>query len=513
MDLSIIIATYNRADTLRTCLERLTRQTEAAASYEVVVVVDGSTDHTLEMLGELAPPFALHVISQPNRGQAAALNAGLAVAQGRFVIILDDDISAAPELVAAHLRAQRAGAERAGAGQGVVGLGRLLTSAHPGEDQFAHFMAQWLNGHYERLDAGRAPEYTDCYSGNMSAPRSALLEVGGFATDLPASHDVELGYRLANLGLSFAYVPAALGRQDYLKSTPTILAEAERYGQNDLELLRRHPPMLAHLQLARFGDTTLRQRVLWRLLLALSIPASWLTGVGSLFGGGPLAEVWFRFLHDYGYWRGVRRAVPDRESWRRITSRTPILMYHAFAGSGEPASRFVLPASQFQRQLALMRRLGYTVISLAELARLLAEHQLPLPKTVVLTIDDGYADNLTVALPLLRRYGATATLFLVSGDIGDENRWDATGPLADRKLLTWPEIDEMRAAGIAIGSHATRHLPLAQLSPADAVQMLDSRAALEHKLGHGDHPFCLSLRQPHASHYRCGSRGRLPRRV
>src|SRR5919205_3892081 len=104
VELSVIIPTYNRREPLRTCLEALSGQT--IANFEVVVVIDGSTDGTREMLAAMATPYALRAIWQQNSGQCAARNHGAAMANGRYFLFLDDDIIADPGLVAGHLRAQ-----------------------------------------------------------------------------------------------------------------------------------------------------------------------------------------------------------------------------------------------------------------------------------------------------------------------------------------------------------------------------------------------------------------------
>src|SRR5262245_27959567 len=107
IEISVIIPTYNRAERLRACLEALNRQTQPGSDFEVVVVVDGSTPETFQLLASLTTPYTLVVISQNHLGQCQALNRGVEAARGRYCLFLDDDMLASPQLIAEHLRVQR----------------------------------------------------------------------------------------------------------------------------------------------------------------------------------------------------------------------------------------------------------------------------------------------------------------------------------------------------------------------------------------------------------------------
>jgi len=476
IELSIVIATYNRAAMLSACLLALARQTQPATDFEVVVVVDGSTDDTLEVLNSFDAPFALRVIWQPNSGQAAAINRGLAAAAGSYCLLLDDDILAEPQLVAEHLRAQREGG-------GIVGLGYMACSVPERADGFARHFADWWASHYSRRQS-REPRFTDCFGGNMSAPRAALLAVGGVAAGMARMHDVELGYRLQRHGLPLVFLPRAAARQEYRKQFREIAADTIKSGQDSVELYRRYPDTLPFQPLGNFNDAGLRAILLRRLLLALGVPVRPLALVGPLLGKARWEREWYRFLERYCYWRGVRQAVPDRETWRRLTHGTPILMYHAFDRSRKAAHRYTIPARRFARQLAWLKWRRYHVLTLGELLRYRRAHELPPARSVVLTIDDGYDDIRSIAYPLLRRYGFAATVFLVSGAIGASNRWDGGGELAGRPLLPWPALREMMSSGaVTYGAHTRTHIALPQAEPERLVdEVAGSRVDLERGL-------------------------------
>ena len=476
VELSVIIPTYNRAERLRACLEALARQTHSAAEFEVIVVIDGSTDGTHEMLASLRTPFKLHVVPQQNSRQGAARNRGVEHATGRYCLFLDDDIIAAPTLVAAHLRLHR---ER----QRVVGIGQIELQLPAKSDWFTHCYAQGWKEHYARLNLGRRPpSWLDCYGGNMSLSRAAFLESGGFAIDLPRGNDLEFAYRLERQGLAFVYLHEASGTHVDNKCFRDLAADFDQSGACWVELWRRHPHLLPQL-LGSITQTQLRWILLRRVLLALKISPRVLAPIGAVLRKHPWGRAWHAFLHNYCYWRGVQRAMPEDDTWRRFTHGTPILMYHAFGAGQERPSRYVMPQRRFVRQMALLKWLGYKVLTLEEFLGYTRQYRLPPPRSVVITIDDGYADSWTVAYPILRHYGFSATIFLVTDDMANVNRWATDKDLFRRPLLSWSDVHEMKRGGMEFGAHTRTHPVLTQIAPEVAQDEVEgARRDLEHRL-------------------------------
>ncbi len=474
--LSVVIPTHNRLTRLRMCLEALAHQTQPATDYEVIVVDDGSTDGTHEILAEIETPYVLRLIRQAKSGQCAALNRGIA-ASSRYCLILDDDIIPGPSLVAEHLRAQSAG-------RGVAAIGQLTIQASASTDWYARRFAQRWSEHYRHLnEVTRVPTWQDCYSGNLSVPRQALLDVGGFTADLPAGFDIELGYRLHRSGIPLVYLPAACGQHQDDKTGQQLLKEDERAGRIMFKLVQQHPDLLPEV-LGEFWDTSPRAIVLRRILLSLGLTPPLLARLGPGLRGERWNREWFRFVSAYAYWYGFQRVAPDRETWRRLMQGTPILMYHAFGKPGEPPSRYILPEHCFARQMAWLKRLGYHVISLENYLRYRHEGRLPPARSVVITVDDGYADAYSAAYPILQRYSFPATFFVVSGYVGDANCWDEAGLLKRRALMTWTQIREMLQGGMTFGAHTRTHPVLTAVSPARArAEIAGSRLDLEQELG------------------------------
>ncbi|WP_285653759.1 polysaccharide deacetylase family protein [Actinomycetospora sp. NBRC 106375] len=99
-----------------------------------------------------------------------------------------------------------------------------------------------------------------------------------------------------------------------------------------------------------------------------------------------------------------------------------------------------------------------------------------------LTFDDGYADFLDEALPVLRRHGATATLYVLAGRLGGENAWDPEGPR--KKLMTAEQVRTAAAAGMEIGSHGMLHRCLPELTAAELrEETVESRVRLAEVTG------------------------------
>jgi len=311
MEASIILATYNRAETLYRCLEALSNQTQPPSDFEVIVVVDGSTDGTCEMLAKLETPFALRVIQQPNLGQPAALNRGVAESKGRISIFLDDDIIVTPQFVAEHLHLHQTRDH-------VVGIGQLTLTLPLGADWYARGFAQGWRVHYEEFNRGqRQPDWDDCYGGNMSVSRAAFMAVGGNVTDLRRGYDVELAYRLKQSGCSFAYLPEARGNQFESKSFRELSRDSELAGEASVELARRYPATERKL----FNDFEKNRRgwlLLWRVLWLVDLSVQGLEHLSWQAGRQGESFEWFVFFSNYYFWRGVRRAAPERTAWKQI---------------------------------------------------------------------------------------------------------------------------------------------------------------------------------------------------
>ena len=161
----------------------------------------------------------------------------------------------------------------------------------------------------------------------------------------------------------------------------------------------------------------------------------------------------------------------------RSAPGVPVLNYHQVEEkNGNPLT---LWPDQFEAQMAYLADEGYTTITIDEMMDAL-ENGTPLPeKPVIITFDDGYADNYEYAYPILKKYGFKATIFLI---------YDFTN--AYPNYLTWEQIDEMKNSGlIHFESHTMTHANLAELDSADDLrhEIADSHDLLSEKLGYDMH--------------------------
>jgi glycosyltransferase involved in cell wall biosynthesis len=477
VELSIIIPTYNRAQRLRNCLKALSRQSQPSKDYEVVVVVDGSTDGTQEMLSKLTVPYSLNIIYQNNTGQPTALNRGAAQAIGRYLLFLDDDIIAEDSLVAAHLRMQSTHED-------IVCVGRITLRTPNHANWFIQAYAKGWENHYKALAQNNGKiSWMAGYSGNLSVPRESFINAGGFATDVARGFDIELSYCLEQQGLKLVYISDAISHQDEQKSTWELASDAEKAGASWAQLCKRHPPMTPHL-LGIFSEASPLERTLRHLCSSLNLPHRLLGFLGPFLIKSAWKHKWHRFILNYCYWRGVRRTLKNSNDVNRLASGVPILMYHAFGDRNEPASRYVLPIRKFTKQMAWLKRLGYRVISLREYLDYRLAYRFPPARSVVITIDDGYADNHKLAYPILRQFGFPATIFLVSRSVGSSNRWDRDSVLTNRPLLSWTDVNEMRDNGIDFGAHTRAHSTLLGMTEMQLKsEVHGSKDDLEKKLG------------------------------
>jgi len=180
----------------------------------------------------------------------------------------------------------------------------------------------------------------------------------------------------------------------------------------------------------------------------------------------------------------VKLLTPNHWPSYARANRLRILMYHSISNSAH--DRLAVAPERFAAEMKLLADEHFQVISLEEGCRRLASAQ-DLARAIVLTFDDGLRDFLTTAAPVLRQHRFTATLFVVTGRLGDAPRWSSKDKTS--ALLTRDELCELRSEGFHLGSHTVTHADLRTLDEAALdCELADSRAAIA-EMGETFFPF------------------------
>ena len=166
-------------------------------------------------------------------------------------------------------------------------------------------------------------------------------------------------------------------------------------------------------------------------------------------------------------------AVPTPHVSKQTAFRIPILMYHYVEyvqdkGDTIRQSLDITPYT-FEQEIKTLADNGYTFLTAKDLGNALDGIYTPPTKSVILTFDDGYRDFYTDAYPILKKYHAKATMYMIAGFVGYRN------------YMTEAQLKEIAADGlIDIGAHTVHHMSLKQ-APIDEVrkELTDGKKMIE----------------------------------
>lgn len=234
---SVVVATYNRPQSLALLLEGLAKQTLPRDDFEVVVVDDGSAEDVTPVVSRFEQALSVTLLRQENSGVAVARQRGVERASGRIIVFLDDDMRVREDFVAQHL------AQHDGHDDRVI-LGRLLAPAGEQISLFERSHAYRLDRLAELWTAPGSVSGHNVYTGNMSLPRELFFRAGGFDKAF-FIEDTELGVRLQAVGAQFFFAPLAASEHasDHM-SLDAWLRRAVKEGRGWVQLMRKHPGAL-----------------------------------------------------------------------------------------------------------------------------------------------------------------------------------------------------------------------------------------------------------------------------
>jgi glycosyltransferase involved in cell wall biosynthesis len=276
MTISVVMATYNRRRLLPQVLAPLLAD---PATLELVVVVDGSGDGSIEYLRELAASDArLRPILIPNSGRVHAQQTGVDAARGDIVLVLDDDVVAEPGLVSGHLRHHNLK-------PGLVVVGYMPTE-RPAERRPGSFTSELYHDVYEHRcrgwESGSDAVLQGLWGGNVSFERATLIALGNISGSRPLNyhHDWELGLRAQRAGLTGRFDRTLAARHLHERSYAAFAQESRAQGRDMWLIEHLHGEVLGpeHIR-DRYHDRT---RMLTLLLRASDRPRLYRLIAGAL---------------------------------------------------------------------------------------------------------------------------------------------------------------------------------------------------------------------------------------
>jgi GT2 family glycosyltransferase len=234
MLISVVINTYSRAPQLLQTLHAFQEQSLDRDEFELVIIDDGSTDDTWELVQSLRRQSKHSILAQrqPNQGPAVARNLGIEIAKGELIVFVGDDIVPARDFLAVHRKAHESGGNLPELA--VAGYTKWPTnfSTTPFLSYIAEFGPQFAYGLY----AG--PAFVDrnlFYTSNVSVWKSFLTQLDLVFDPrfrFAAYEDVDLAYRLEKVGMRLYYEPHAIAFHHHPMDVKSFAKRQEMVGRS-----------------------------------------------------------------------------------------------------------------------------------------------------------------------------------------------------------------------------------------------------------------------------------------
>jgi len=488
--ISVIIPTYNRRQFLEKVLYSLFNQTQQKEDYEIIVVDDGSTDDTSLFLNSLKTPCRFRFVRQENVGLSAARNHGAALAEGKILLFLDDDIVASCELLKEHLLSHSSGEEK------IAVIGCIKTDEKILNEPLASFFEYSFRHEYQRM--AMYPETlnsNDVRGGNLSVRKDIFLALGMFDENFGriANEDGEFAYRLERGGGKFIFNPKAIGYHLYQKGFKESITKAHSQGRAAVLMHKKHPESIWRYNLAKYHKGPFLKRILREFLLNLGEESFILKVILNLSNLAIFLPLnFFRFpllrlILESFFWRGVSdEAEKNGDKLSKYkNNKIPILTYHRIGkGKGLDLKEYSIPKEVFKKQMQYLKKKGFNSVALNKLIQFLETGESLPEKPIAITFDDGFKETLDNALPILEECGFEATFFLVAGKAGENNDWDKKYKEPLYSLASFDEIKQIKEKTIQFGSHSLTHKKLYALSEEELLkEIVLSKQLIEISLG------------------------------
>jgi glycosyltransferase involved in cell wall biosynthesis len=246
--ISLVIPTYNRRDMLEKNLKAIAAQSLPLDKIEVIIICDGGTDNTEEMVRAFKAPFRLRFFRQKNHADVP-YNVGARMAECDFILFLDDDViphrGMLEAIISAHNRFE---------GQTAI-IGRLQWPDEKKLTPFERYVGESgvLMGTHKIVDPDDV-HFKFALGGNFSVTREIFQRSGGFDSNMNieayGNIDIEFGYRLKKqYETRLIYEPGAAADHWYCSPFPRFCEQRELAGATAVVFYKRHPELSNYLKI------------------------------------------------------------------------------------------------------------------------------------------------------------------------------------------------------------------------------------------------------------------------
>jgi glycosyltransferase involved in cell wall biosynthesis len=458
--ISVLIATYERPALLRACLASFAAQTLDRSEYEVVVVDDGSKgDDLAVVIEEMADKVQVVGLRIEHGGRSAAKNHAVFLARAPIILFFDDDDRAAPDYLERHLAGHAAKP-----GEAVAILGHTDWAPELELTPLMHYITDVdrLMFAYERLGDGQELDWRGFWEGRISCKRSLLMRHGLHDQRLGYSIDVEMGWRLAPVGLRVIYDASARSLMARPLDFDAFCERTEAKGKAHAIIAALHPgtEMATRLQLddaaklwdeKRLTEPGLRRRV-------ATLEAKSRTDAAALPELHVAYRETFRLLHAKGVagaTEGTIAATGAPTTVQPFANTDPDMVSDGTPrGFGvEPLLSITIPVWSRTPELADMAR--RTIERIWEVARI---------PTEVVVIDNGSPYEIPLAAKVYRypenkgvatgwntgvRLSSAPVVVVMNSDCMVEPGWDVAlyEACADDRRVAFPYTDHCDGLG------------------------------------------------------------------
>ena len=222
---SVVLATHNRKELLKECLKSLFNQTYPKERYEIIVVNDGSTDGTEEVLKKYAKkaPCIFKCFSQENKGPSAARNLGIEHAKGEIICFTDDDCIADERWIENLVKEFT--------NEKVGGVGGEIVAYNP----------KTSVEKYARMDQESAIRNSFLITCNAAYRKDVLESVNGFDGNLRyGGDDIDVGIKVKLMGYELKYAPDAIVYHKHRTTLNDLIKQRYNYGVGEAILSKKY---------------------------------------------------------------------------------------------------------------------------------------------------------------------------------------------------------------------------------------------------------------------------------